>query len=165
MPVKKQNPVNDLAMNIFARGHRHTLLLWPKLWQEWKSPVKLKWEGKRFSQASKGAIPNKRGVYAFVIKPGVPPGMPISVLMYVGMSDRPLRERFGEYLREMLNPSGRPAINTMLRMYDGYVHFYCASVAKPAKPKQIEDYLIETLVPPMNKQYPAKVRRIIGAFS
>jgi hypothetical protein len=165
MPVKKQVPLNDLTMNVYARGHRHTLLLWPKLWKEWKPPLKLKWESKPFSLGSKGAIPNKPGVYAFVIKPGVPPGVPISVLMYIGMSDRPLRERFGEYLREMNNPSGRPAINTMLRMYVGYVHFYCACVAKPAKPKNIEGHLIETLVPPMNKQYPAKIRRIIGAFS
>lgn len=165
MPPKKRNPVNDLAMNIEARGHRHTLLLWPKLWQQWKPPVELKWKGKPFSPSSKRSIPNKPGVYAFVIQPSVPPELPISVLMYIGMSDRPLRERFHDYLREMNDPSGRPAINIMLRMYDGYLHFYCASVAEPAKTKKVEDHLIETLAPPMNKQYPAKISRIIGAFS
>ena len=165
MASKKPKPVNDLTMNIEARGHRHTILLWPKLWREWKPPVKLKWEGKKFSPASKGSIPNKPGVYAFVIKPGIPPGLPNSVLMYIGMSDRPLRERFGEYVREMGDPRGRPAINTMLQMYAGYLHFYCARVKKPTKPKAIEDQLLETLVPPMNKQYSAKVSRVVGAFS
>jgi hypothetical protein len=164
MPAKKYKPVNDLTMTLVAKGHLHTILLWPKLWKEWKPPVTLKWEGKPFLPESKGSIPNKPGVYAFVVKPGVPLGVPISVLMYIGMSNRPLRERFQEYLREMNNPTGRPAIHTILRMYDGYVHFYCASVEKPAKPKQIEDHLIATLVPPMNKQYPAKISRIVGAF-
>ena len=84
--------------------------------------------------------------------------------MYVGMSERPLRQRFGEYLREMKDATGRPAISTMLQMYQGYLHFYCATVKKPAKPKDIEDHLLETLAPPMNKQYPATVRRIVGAF-
>jgi|ERR1700730_10193527 len=164
MTKKKHKPVNDLAMNLEAKGHWQTLILWPKLWKGWKPPLKLKWEGKRFSPASKGAIPNKPGVYAFVIKPGIPPGVPNSVLMYVGKCDRPLRTRFGEYLREKDDPTGRPAINTMLRMYYGYLHFYCACVDKATKPKKIEDHLIETLAPPMNKQYPAKISRIMGAW-
>lgn len=164
-PKKKKPPVNDLAMNIDARGHRHMILLWPKLWQQWNPSVALKWRGRPFSPSSRTSIPNSPGVYAFVIEPGVTPGLTISVLMYVGKSDRPLRQRFGEYLQEMNNPTGRPAINTMLRMYDGYVQFYCATVAAPAKPKDVEDHLIETLVPVMNKEYPASIRRIVGAFS
>jgi hypothetical protein len=91
--------------------------------------------------------------------------MPNSVLMYIGMTDRPLRDRFQEYLREMKDPTGRPAISTMLRMYDGYIHFYCASVADPIKPRVLEDHLLETLVPPMNKHYPAKISGIVAAFS
>lgn len=164
MPAKRHKPVNDLTTNIEARGHRQNILLWPKLWKEWNPPVKLTWQGKPFLPRSKNAIPNKPGVYAFVVQPGFPVGLSISVLMYIGMSDRPLRERFQEYLREKNNPTGRPAINTLLRMYDGYVHFYCASVEKPTKPKEIEDHLLETLVPPMNKQYPAKINKIVGAF-
>jgi hypothetical protein len=64
----------------------------------------------------------------------------------------------------MKDATGRPAISTMLQMYQGYLHFYWATVKKPAKPKDIEDHLLETLAPPMNKQYPATVRRIVGAF-
>jgi hypothetical protein len=162
---KRLKLVNDLAMNIEGRGHRHSLLLWPRLWRGWKPPIQLVWAGNPFSPSAKSAIPNTPGVYAFVVQPGIPPGMPNSVLMYIGMSDRPLRERFQEYLREMNDPTGRPAISTMLHMYDGYLHFYCASVIDPIKPKTVEDHLLETLVPPMNKQYPAKVSRIVGAFS
>lgn len=162
--AKKAGPKNDLALNLEARGYRETFLLWPKMWKAWKPPVILKWRGQPFSASSKNRIPNKPGVYAFVIQPGIPPGVPHSVLMYVGMSERPLRQRFGEYLREMNDTTGRPAISTMLQMYQGYLHFYCASVVKPAKPKEIEEHLLETLAPPMNKQYPATVRRIIGAF-
>lgn len=162
--AKPTRPKNDLALNVEARGYRETFLLWPKLWQKWNPPVTLKWRGKPFSGASRSSIPNTPGVYAFVLQPRVPPGVPHSVLMYVGMSDRPLRQRFGEYLREMADPTGRPAINTMLQMYEGYLHFYCAPVIKPGKPKEIEDHLLETLAPPMNKQYPAAIRRITGAF-
>jgi len=162
--AKNPRPRNDLALSIEARGYRETFLLWPKLWQKWNPPITLKWKGKPFSKSSGPSIPNNPGVYAFVVQPRVPPGVPHSILMYVGMSDRPLRARFREYLREMADPSGRPAINTMLQMYKGYLHFYCATVAKPAKPKDIEDHLLETLAPPMNKQYPATIRRITGAF-
>jgi hypothetical protein len=162
--AKKPGSRNDLAINLEARGYRETVLLWPKMWQRWKPAVTLRWRGRPFASSSKDSIPDKPGVYAFVIQPGIPPGVPHSILMYVGMSERPLRQRFSEYLREMDDPTGRPAINTMLQMYQGYLHFYCASVAKPYKPKDIEDHLIETLAPPMNKQYPASVRRIVGAF-
>ena len=164
MPNKKHKPVNDLTLNKEAKAHWQTLMLWPKLWKGWKPRLKLKWESKPFSHTSKGAIPNKPGVYAFVIMPGVPPGVPNSVLMYIGKSDRPLRERFREYLREKDSPTGRPALSTMLQMYDGYVHFYCACMEKGTRPKMIENHLIETLAPPMNKQYPAKISRIMGAW-
>ena len=162
--LKKPMPVNDLAMSIEAKGHRHDILLWPKIWRDWNLSVALKWKGKPFSPSSRKFIPNKPGVYAFVIQPGIPPGVPNSILMYIGMSDRPLRDRFHEYLREKDDPSGRPAISAMLRMYQGYLHFYCASVPEPAKPEIIEEHLLETLAPPMNKQYPAKISRVIGAF-
>jgi hypothetical protein len=161
---KFTSPKNDLALNIEARGHRETLLLWPKLWQRWNPSVRLRWTGKRFSSRSRNSIPNSPGVYAFVIQPGVPAGIPHAIIMYVGMSDRPLRERFGEYLRERGDPTGRPAVSTMLQMYAGYLHFYCAPVTGRAKPKDVEDHLLEILAPPMNKQYPATIRRITGAF-
>jgi len=157
-------PLNDLTLNKEAKAHWQTLILWPKLWKDWSPPLKLKWKGKPFSPLSRPHIPNRPGVYAFVIKPGIPPGVTNSILMYVGKTDRPLRERFGEYLREKDDPTGRPAINAMLQMYYGYLHFYCACVTKGTTPKQIEDHLIETLAPPMNKQYPAKISRIMGAW-
>jgi hypothetical protein len=162
--AKKVRPKNDLALNLEGRGYQETVVLWPKMWRAWKPGVTLKWHGKPFSPSSKTSIPNTPGVYAFVVQPGIPPGVPHSVLMYVGMCDRPLRQRFGEYLREMKDPYGRPAISTMLQMYQGYLHFYCASVAKPAKPKDIEDHLLETFMPPMNRQYPASVSRVVRAF-
>jgi hypothetical protein len=157
-------PKNDLALNLEARSYRETLLLWPKMWKGWNPGVALKWTGRPFLLTSKRSIPNTPGVYAFVIQPGIPPGVPHSILMYVGMTDRPLRKRFSEYFREMKDETGRPAISTMLQMYAGYLHFYCASVLKPKKPKDIEDHLLETLSPPMNRQYPASVRRVMGAF-
>jgi hypothetical protein len=162
--AKKARPKNDLALNVEARGYRETFLLWPRNWQKWNPPATLKWKSKPFSSASRDSIPKSPGVYAFVLQPRIPPGVPHSLLMYVGMTDRPLRERFCEYLREMTDASGRPAISTMLNMYQGYLHFYCATVAKPATPKEMEDHLLETLAPPMNKQYPATIRRITAAF-
>lgn len=161
---KSTRPKNDLALNIEARGHRESLLLWPKLWLRWKPAVQLRWKGKPFASGSRNSIPNGPGVYAFVIQPGVPTGIPHAIIMYVGKSDRPLRERFGEYLREKTHPTGRPAISTMLQMYEGYLHFFCATVKAPAKPSDVEDHLLEILAPPMNKQYPATIRRIVGAF-
>jgi excinuclease UvrABC nuclease subunit len=164
LPKRKTKIANDLAMNIEARGHRQTILLWPRIWQKCNPPIKLAWKRKTFTPHSAAQIPTAPGVYAFIVQPGVPPGLPFAVLMYIGMTHS-LRERFRAYLREMDDPSGRPAILTMLNMYQGYIYFYCASVPKPTKPEVVENHLIETLAPPMNKQYPATIRRIIGAFS
>lgn len=158
--------INDLAINVEARGHRHSILLWPKLWNEWNPPIQLRWKGKKFSKSSQNNIPNKSGVYAFVIQPGITIGLPISVLMYIGQTDRPLRQRFGEYLHEMKNPTGRPAISTLLQMYTSkHLFFYCAIVRSPSLPRDIETLLLESLVPPMNRKYPAKISRIVRAFS
>jgi excinuclease UvrABC nuclease subunit len=156
---------NDLAMTKDAKGHLQSVLLWPVLWKKWDVSIRLQWRGKPFTRYSARHIPNSPGVYAFVIHPHVSPRLPCSVLMYIGKSDRPLRDRFREYLREQNSSNGRPAISTMLQMYDGHLSFYCATVTRPATPSQIEERLLEALVPPMNKVLPASIRRIVAAFT
>lgn len=146
-----------------AKSHVQPMILWPARWNEYKTPASVQWRSHAFNSAVRRKVPDKPGVYAFLIKPGVA-NLNVSYLMYVGKTDRSLRKRFDEYLAEVRGYKGRPAIAVMLHNYRGFIDFCCATVDSPQRPAKIEKKLLEAFIPPMNKQLPAKISRIISAF-
>lgn len=167
MPIKLSKKTNlvDFIDNVKdAKAHLHNILLWPAAWKKFAAPHKLKWHECNFSFSAKSSIPNQPGVYAFFIEPRFYRALPVAVLMYVGKTDRSLRMRFGEYLKEAADPTGRPAVSFILTAYSGHLTFYCAPVTPPRIPAKIEDELLASFMPPLNKTYPASVRRTVAAF-
>jgi hypothetical protein len=148
-----------------AKAHVHGILLWPSAWKKFSAPRNLKWRQCTFAPTAKSSIPDLPGVYAFFIEPKVYPDLPVSVLMYIGKTDRSLRMRFGEYLKEASDPTGRPAVSFILTAYTGHLTFHCAPVRAPRVPARIEDKLLASFTPPLNKAYPARVRRTVAAFT
>jgi hypothetical protein len=71
-------------------------------------PVNLSWSLYPFSEASRDQIPQQQGVYAFLIVPAIAGNLSVAYLMYIGETDRTLRTRFGEYLREARSERIRP---------------------------------------------------------
>lgn len=147
-----------------AKLHRHSLVLWPANWKNFKHGSRLRWQTKPFVKASLPRIPDKPGVYAFLIQPAIA-DLQVAYLMYIGQTDRSLRTRFGEYLKEMDRPMGRPAVSVILNLYIGYLHFCCAPVELPQSPLRVEERLIAAFLPPVNRKLPAGVSRIVRAFT
>jgi excinuclease UvrABC nuclease subunit len=147
-----------------ASVHRHHMLLWPYRWKLHDLALILDWQEIPFRSDCVDQVPNEPGVYAFYIQPRLPSKESASYLMYVGETERPLRQRFREYLRESGSATGRPKLSAMLPLYEGFLYFHCSVVVSPEIPEQIESQLQETYLPPWNDRFPASVSRVMRAF-
>jgi len=164
-------PVPNGANNAFvdivsdAKSHIVQLILWPCRWQQCHINLHLNWQVFEFNPQTINAIPTEPGVYAFLIQPRLASNLDASYLMYIGKTDRPLRDRYQEYLQEIMKSTGRPKIAFTLSQYYGFIYFSCAPVVnQPITPANVEDELLKAFMPPMNDQLPAEVRRIVNAF-
>jgi len=146
------------------KAHQHEFFLWPRLWEKCELEDSFTWTTHPFKRDQTENIPAMPGVYSFVIKPGIVTHPESSYLMYVGKTERTLRERFNEYFREQRNMSGRPKIVRLLNKYQGYLFFCCYVVSEAERIRSIEEALIGAYLPPCNDQFPAIVRRVVGAF-
>jgi hypothetical protein len=124
-----------------------------------------KWTTRIFRKETAKHIPEKPGVYAFLIRPGIPLGLDANVLIYIGKAGTSIRKRYYRYLRESIDPvHGRPKITYWLRKYFDYVHFAYAEIPQPGDPHDLEQRLLAALMPPANDQIPGKLRRKRHAF-
>ncbi|MBN2258339.1 MAG: hypothetical protein JW704_11030 [Anaerolineaceae bacterium] len=148
-----------------AKAHEVRLILWPCRWQLCHVNINLDWQVFDFNNSTINSIPTDPGVYAFVIQPRLANNLDASYLMYIGNTDRPLRKRYQEYLRETLDPSGRPRVIDTLIRYSGYIYFTCAPIVnQPITPAEVEEELLKAFLPPTNADLPAEVRRVRLAF-
>jgi hypothetical protein len=145
------------------QSHRQVLTMWPRQWKKYRAPKNLRWRSLEFSDDARGKVPRKPGVYAFSVKPSVA-NLGVSYLMYVGMTNRTLRERFAEYLKERSPNRGRPKLAMLFHHYRGFVHFNYAYVKPPHTLKQVEDRLLAAFVPPANDRLPATISKVVRAF-
>ena len=153
---------NDLVSD--AKYHTHSFTLWPSRWQQFLLPgLILTWQDVPFDRSRTSEVPQQPGLYAFIIRPRTNSGLGPGYLMYIGEADD-LRVRFLDYFREMGSDSGRPRVVLMLSSYQEHLDFRFACLPTSADPKTVEKALIETYVPPINKNYPASIRRVMGAF-
>src|SRR5688572_24934743 len=104
--------------------HSHTMVMMPKLWTAYSGPTPpLSWSAFPFKDASRRHIPDAAGVYAFLVAPNIAGNLNVSYLMYVGETERPLRDRFGEYLREAQEDRIRPKLLRVLPLYPDHLLF------------------------------------------
>src|SRR5690349_13240390 len=123
--------VKELAPHLVTR-----MLLSPMLWDKFKiASAKLKWKQARFTRSNVSKIPNKRGVYAFLIRNNVRKASwpPHGYIMYVGIvgrrkAERTLRERFSEYLTPS-EVAKRPKIARMIETWGEHLYFNYAVVS------------------------------------
>jgi len=142
------------------KAHEHHFILWPRQWKKYLDTHN--WQTYRLDTTEKDRIPNQSGVYSLFIQPGIANHPACSYLMYVGQA-KSLQRRFMDYLNERKRGTGRPKIYRFLNKYQDYVWFCCTTVRKVDLTK-VEDNLLNAYIPPANDQYPAEIRRIIGAF-
>ena len=154
-----------IALTDQVKAYSYTFALWPQMWEAYNLSVPFNWEIHPFQQNHVENIPREPGIYSFVIQPGIASHPYCSYLMYIGKTELNLRQRFRDYLHEQNNPNGRPKILRLLNKYQGYLHFFCSTIAETERIGEIEDALITAFIPPCNDQFPATIRPIVkGAF-
>lgn len=152
---------SDLAKQ--RAPYRWRFMLYPVGWQAYGYKHNLKWLTVRFEKANRLKIPDKPGVYAFLVQPNVGGILNVSYLFYVGETVS-LRNRFGDYLRESAgSDNSRIQLYVLFNEYQGHVLFTYALLPK-AHRKQVERELLAALTPPLNKKLPATIAAAERAF-
>jgi hypothetical protein len=149
------------------KAHQHSIMLFVEGWKTYKQKAfdNAKWTTRIFRKETAKHIPEKPGVYAFLIRPGIPLGLDANVLIYIGKAGTSIRSRYYRYLKESIDPvHGRPKITYWLRKYFDYIHFAYAEIPKPGDPHDLEQRLLAALMPPANDQIPGRLRRKRHAF-
>ena len=138
------------------------MILFPRAWGGFTSPVALQWKKVPFSQSRARDVPNnQKGVYSFVVQPGIADHPACSYLLYVGKTGRNFRVRYQEYLLNLKEgmKSRRPHISGMLTKWDGFLWFCYAPIQDSSKIVATEDALLSAYLPPTNVEMPGKLRR------
>jgi len=150
-----------------AKAHIYQFTLWPKLWDRFNNTLIFSWSKKLFAESSINEIPEKSGVYTFVIEPQIANHPACAFLVYTGQTKN-LRGRFRQYI---LVQEGRrrhsPKVEYGLTQYidHKYLFFYYSFHDKNIL-KQCEQELIDGFAPPWNdkKTISSEVGEIMRAF-
>lgn len=138
------------------------MVLSPPHWRSFPGPRSMSWRAVPFGAANVAQVPaDQRGVYSFVVKPGIAAHPECAYLLYVGMvKDQYFRDRFRQYLREReaRDLSRRMHVTQMLLKWDGFLWFCYAPIDDQAAIVPAEDALLAAYLPPCNKDFPARVR-------
>ncbi len=148
-----------------AKSSRVSFNLVVSAWRGYANPPSgsIQWKVHPFDDASAAGVPVGPGVYAFVIHSFVAPEL-ANYVIYVGKAENGLRGRYRDYLQERQDvPKGRPRILYFLNKWDGFIQFWYAELP-PGEIVQAESALYDSLRPPVNKRYSARVARVMNAF-
>ena len=173
-----QNDAFQLGEQI--RLHTVDFKLYPQLWDqfnftqeilsnlEWKEYKFLNDEGTDFSDEVSSMPNNSGGIYAFIIKNPVFPGVS-EYLAYIGRarytSNHNLRVRCRRYLTQYLNEKERPKITRLMNYYKEYLFIRYARIDGNEQIDELEAELINSILPPFNDQIPTKIiRQGVNAF-
>lgn len=141
------------------------MILSPGQWCACNLPLSLQWETIRFAKENVGKVPeDRKGVYTFVIQPGIANHPAISYLLYVGKVEKQgFRNRFRQYLGERIagEKARRVHVTEMLDKWEGYRWFCFAAVDDEGQIEAVEDALLAAYLPPVNKDFPGTISRSI----
>jgi len=141
--------------------HLKRMVLSPDHWRNCSLPVTLNWQILQFTEANADHVPNNtKGIYSFLVQPGIAQHPSCSYLLYIGQTERQnFRERFRQYLRDWRagSASRRVHITDMLEKWEGFLWFAYAPVQRDELIVPIEDALLSSYLPPANKDFPAAV--------
>jgi excinuclease UvrABC nuclease subunit len=156
--------VHDLVtlQNEF-KSYKTSFCLWPKSWDSINDIGPFNWEICPFDNRYVDKIPSSPGIYSFVINPGVT-NHPQRYLCYIGKSDRTLKERYWEYLREAKRIKGRPKLLYLLNNWASYLEF-CYVTIEDGNLRDLEKRLIDAFIPPFNSDFSTEINRVVKAFN
>ena len=157
----------DQAVDLMEAHTWNRIVMWPQLWSEFITPPNhvWNWESVPFQRDCSDAVPDdQHGVYTFAIAPTLAQHPLLYLVTYVGKAYRmTLQSRFLSYFDEK-HSLKRPHIGRFLRRYDGFIIFSFCPVVDVSTISEIEDQLINALIPRLCKRYPDKVSAMVRAF-
>src|SRR5688500_6720509 len=120
----------DFKERGFIREHIWNFLLFPEHWNDPANRIAtvLTRNEVPFDKLQLSSVPaNQKGVYCFVLKPNLSNFFETRYLFYIGKTNRNFKIRFQEYLNDADGKGKpRPKVFTMLKLWQGYLHFYYA---------------------------------------
>ena len=147
------------------RSFQVSMILNPNLWRNYPDRLGLTWTTIQFDQAHLNQMPrDERGVYSFIVMPGIANHVACAYLLYVGKTERSFYERYREYLYGQRTGKIEVHKYEMLTKWEDHLWFCFASISNTSVIKQIEDDLIGSYLPPYNKEFPATVRAPMGVL-
>lgn len=162
------------------KTHTFDFKLYPDLWFEFKIDQAvmndLEWNeikflnnsGNDYSNDVKNMPNDMGGIYIFMIKSNVLPGVS-EYLAYIGRAqlteNHSLRVRCKKYFREYLKDKERPKVTTMIHYFKNHLYLRYAEVNDNATIVDLEAELINAILPPFNDLIPEKrIRDAVKAF-
>lgn len=147
-----------------AEFHIKRMVLSPQHWKAYRLSVALSWQAVKFTYANAHLIPKTRGVYTFLVQPGIANHPKCSYLLYVGETEgQNFKIRYRQYLRESRagDKSARPHVTDMLEKWDGFLWFCFAPIGRAELIEAVENALLAAYLPPSNKDFPATVSKAL----
>ena len=139
------------------KAELHEFYLDLKKWRTFKTRYSLAWEKVRFDELNHGSVPQERGIYVFTAELFPCKLPPHGYILYVGItgddSEANLYKRYAQYLRNLKNEDGRPAVYYMLDNWAGDLFFNFVRLPdKKVDLGKIEKAIINATIPPVNKR-------------
>lgn len=129
------------------------------------SGPKLTWNRIRFTKDEvKKLKDDKMGLYSFVAEPQIAGHSAIRYLLYVGKADgESIKKRVTSYFYQSQIAKPRIHVSEMLEKFTSHLYLYYAVVDNVTTITQVENKLLETFLPPFNRNFPATVRNLVKA--
>jgi hypothetical protein len=145
------------------KEHVRKFLLFPFFWEESSKKITfiINWKQVKFAEDNFSLIPNKNGIYCFVVEPPKDCNLfDTRYLFYIGKaSSATLRARYKNYIDEKNNlaigdQKPRIKIQEMLNDYFNHIYFFYAELSDKNLIIETEEKLLNTFMPYVNTSIP-----------
>jgi len=147
------------------KRHEVCITCFPRAWEAGRH-ISLEWNVSDFPPSDVKTIPDQPGVYVFVVEPNLFGVLPVNTVFYVGKATE-LRDRIRKYIGELnLTPrtTTRDKVHKMINRWNGHLKYYYTVTKSVADAEQIEDIMIQSLIPPFNTKYSGEINKAQRAF-
>lgn len=124
------------------------------------------WHEVAFPPNPRNLVPDEPGVYVFVVKPDLFGFAATSGLLYVGKA-KSLYDRVGHYMSEINkrhSSTRRPHIWRMVNVWNGHLRYHFTTTATVSDAEDLEERMLDALLPYFNKEFPAETSSRQRAF-
>ena len=138
----------------------------PSRWGAFERRHDLNWIRIPFEEGARDRVPRSKGFYCFFIGSTTGALPAVGYPIYLGRTWRTLWTRFGEYLHEKNDPTGRQHVRKFLNVFDGELAFmYTEFNGTNEEMVATERALLDAIMPAYSDSgYSAEVRAGRGAW-